>query len=91
MSMERSVFRGLLARAIVRHRDRYGQISSTSELVDIIRGALPAKVQRRMGKHPARRVFSSASNCRERRVKCVKNGIGEKRRMRAKRRHYRGP
>ncbi|HPT65048.1 MAG TPA: 16S rRNA (cytosine(1402)-N(4))-methyltransferase RsmH [Acetomicrobium sp.] len=52
-------FSRLLAKAIVRHRDRYGQISSTSELVDIIRGALPAKVQRRMGKHPARRVFQA--------------------------------
>ena len=52
-------FSRLLAKAIVRHRDRYGQISSTSELVDIIRGALPAKVQRRTGKHPARRIFQA--------------------------------
>ncbi|KRT36276.1 16S rRNA (cytosine(1402)-N(4))-methyltransferase RsmH [Acetomicrobium hydrogeniformans] len=48
-----------IAKAIVRYREQKGLIASTAELVEIIRRALPAKIQRQMGKHPARRVFQA--------------------------------
>ena len=48
-----------LARAIVRHREAIGPIMRTETLVAVIRGALPAPVQRKMGGHPARRVFQA--------------------------------
>lgn len=48
----------LIAKAIVDHRKK-GEIRSTLELVGIIRRALPKPVQRKMGKHPARRVFQA--------------------------------
>lgn len=48
-----------IAKAIVRYREQKGLITSTAELVEIIRGALPAKIQRQMRKHPARRIFQA--------------------------------
>lgn len=48
-----------ISRAIVQHRERQGPIQTTSELVEVIRKALPAPVQRKMGGHPARRVFQA--------------------------------
>jgi len=48
-----------IAKAIIRYREREGLIASTAKLVEIIRGALPAKIQRQMGKHPARRIFQA--------------------------------
>ena len=48
-----------IARGIVRHRERGGLLESTRNLVDLIRDILPAPVQRKMGGHPARRVFQA--------------------------------
>ncbi|HCL79062.1 MAG TPA: 16S rRNA (cytosine(1402)-N(4))-methyltransferase RsmH [Synergistaceae bacterium] len=48
-----------IARGIVRFRQRSGRIDRTSTLVEIIRSTLPAPVQRKMGGHPARRVFQA--------------------------------
>ncbi len=48
-----------IAKAIVQHRDKFGCINNTEELVGIIRRVLPQPVQRKMGGHPARRVFQS--------------------------------
>lgn len=48
-----------LARGIVRHRELGGTLETTGELVALIRRILPAPVQRRMGGHPARRVFQA--------------------------------
>ena len=49
-------FSRLIAHAIKQH-DR--PITTTGELVNVIRSALPQPVQRKMGTHPARRVFQA--------------------------------
>ncbi|HON33813.1 MAG: 16S rRNA (cytosine(1402)-N(4))-methyltransferase RsmH [Thermovirgaceae bacterium] len=48
-----------IARGIVRYRESSGPIKSTSELVQVIRDTLPAPVQRKMGRNPARKVFQA--------------------------------
>lgn len=48
-----------IARGIVRHRERSGPITGTSELVEVIRKTLPAPVQRKMGRNPSRKVFQA--------------------------------
>ncbi len=48
----------LIAKAIVDYRKKK-EVKTTLELVNIIRNALPKPVQRKMGKHPARRVFQA--------------------------------
>lgn len=48
-----------LATGIVNHVRKMGPILSTGQLVDVIREVLPAPVQRKMGGHPARRVFQA--------------------------------
>jgi 16S rRNA (cytosine1402-N4)-methyltransferase len=48
-----------IARGIEDHRKRGGSFSTTGELVELIRGVLPAPVQRKTGGHPARRVFQA--------------------------------
>lgn len=49
-------FSRLIASAVKRSKT---PITTTSELVNVIRGALPQPVQRKMGTHPARRVFQA--------------------------------
>jgi len=48
-----------IARGIEEHRKRGQELKTTGELVEIIRNVLPAPVQRKMGTHPARRVFQA--------------------------------
>ncbi len=48
-----------LAKGIVRHVSQKGPIETTGALVEVIREILPAPVQRKMGGHPARRVFQA--------------------------------
>ena len=48
-----------IARGILRHRENRGTIETTGELVSVIRETLPAPVQRKMGGHPARKVFQA--------------------------------
>ena len=48
-----------ISRGIVQYREKYGSINNTEDLVGIIRRILPQPVQRKMGGHPARRVFQS--------------------------------
>ncbi len=48
-----------IARGIVRAREHGETVSSTAELVGLIRRILPEPVQRKMGGHPARRVFQA--------------------------------
>ena len=48
-----------IARGIVRNRERTAGPETTGELVDLIRKILPAPVQRKMGGHPARKVFQA--------------------------------
>lgn len=52
-------FSAQIARGIVRHREKTGPISETEELVRVIRETLPAPVQRKMGRNPARKVFQA--------------------------------
>ena len=54
---ERHAFQ--IAKAIVRSRERGERMEQTSDLVALIRRTLPAPVQRKMGTHPARRVFQA--------------------------------
>lgn len=48
-----------IAKGIVRFRENGGTIDTTSELVELIRKILPAPVQRKMGGHPARKIFQA--------------------------------
>ena len=48
-----------IARGIVRNRENGGSITTTTEFVELIRKILPAPVQRKMGGHPARKVFQA--------------------------------
>lgn len=48
-----------IAKGIVRSRERGDELRTTGELAALIRKILPAPVQRRMGGHPARRVFQA--------------------------------
>jgi 16S rRNA (cytosine1402-N4)-methyltransferase len=48
-----------IARGIEERRKRCGALTTTGELVSAIRDILPAAVQRKMGSHPARRVFQA--------------------------------
>ena len=48
-----------IAAGIVERRRRKGPLKTTGELVGLIREVLPAPVQRKMGGHPARRVFQA--------------------------------
>ncbi|MDR1884745.1 MAG: 16S rRNA (cytosine(1402)-N(4))-methyltransferase RsmH [Synergistaceae bacterium] len=48
-----------IARSIVRFRERGGRLETTGDLTRLIRATLPSPVQRRMGTHPARRVFQA--------------------------------
>jgi 16S rRNA (cytosine1402-N4)-methyltransferase len=54
---ERFAFR--IATAIVRAKSEGGLPDTTAGLTELIRRALPAPVQRKMGGHPARRVFQA--------------------------------
>jgi len=48
-----------IAWGICRYRQEHGFIKTTGQLVNVIRMVLPAPVQRKMGKNPARRVFQA--------------------------------
>jgi 16S rRNA (cytosine1402-N4)-methyltransferase len=48
-----------IARGIEERRKRGRPLETTGELVELIRETLPAPVQRKMGTHPARRVFQA--------------------------------
>ena len=52
-------FAAQIARGIVRHRERVGPILETETLVMVIRETLPAPVQRKMGRNPARKIFQA--------------------------------
>lgn len=48
-----------IARGIVRIREKDGPFTTTTSLVEAIRKILPAPIQRKMGGHPARRIFQA--------------------------------
>lgn len=48
-----------IAKSIEKARNTGGRLETTLDLVSLIRSTLPAPVQRKMGTHPARRVFQA--------------------------------
>lgn len=48
-----------IAKGIVRNRENGGSLHTTGELVELIRRILPEPVQRKMGGHPARKIFQA--------------------------------
>lgn len=48
-----------IAKGVVRNRERGGELKTTGDLVTLIRKVLPEPVQRKMGGHPARKVFQA--------------------------------
>ena len=48
-----------IARGIIRNREKEECLNTTGELVELIRKILPAPVQRKMGGHPARKIFQA--------------------------------
>lgn len=48
-----------IAKGIVRNRENGGVLRTTNDLVALIRRILPEPVQRKMGGHPARRIFQA--------------------------------
>jgi 16S rRNA (cytosine1402-N4)-methyltransferase len=50
---------GSIAKGIVAYRQHKGPIETTGDLVSVIRGILPAPLQRKMNRHPARRIFQA--------------------------------
>lgn len=50
---------GSIAKGIVAYRQYKGPIETTGDLVNVIRGILPAPLQRKMNRHPARRIFQA--------------------------------
>lgn len=52
-------FAAQIAGGIVRYREKAGPILETETLVRVIRETLPAPVQRKMGRNPARKIFQA--------------------------------
>ncbi len=48
-----------IAKGISAHVDKKGPVLTTGELVNVVRSILPAPVQRKMGRHPARKIFQA--------------------------------
>lgn len=64
-----------LARGIVRYREEFGRIDRTSTLVEIVRKTLPAPVQRKMGGHPARRIFQALRIAVNNEISVLESGL----------------
>ncbi len=67
-------YAALIARHIARYRKKRS-IRTTAELVGIVRAALPMYLQRKMGKHPARRVFQALRMYVNDEVGCLQEGL----------------
>ncbi|MBN1333123.1 MAG: 16S rRNA (cytosine(1402)-N(4))-methyltransferase RsmH [Synergistales bacterium] len=65
----------LISRGIVEYRNRRGSIDTTTQLVESIRESLPQPVQRKMGKHPARRVFQALRIFVNRELESLEKGL----------------
>ncbi len=50
---------GIMARLLVRARERGDALERTGDVVRLLREGLPAPLQRKMGTHPARRIFQA--------------------------------
>lgn len=64
-----------IACGIDKQRTKYGRIETTGQLVSLIRDILPAPVQRKMGGHPARRVFQALRIYVNKELDVLTNGL----------------
>jgi 16S rRNA (cytosine1402-N4)-methyltransferase len=71
---ERHAYR--IAKAMVRARERGESPVTTGELTALIRRTLPAPVQRKMGTHPARRVFQALRIAVNGEMEALDEGLG---------------
>lgn len=71
---ERHAF--LIAKGIVRAREKGRAPETTAELTALIREILPAPVQRKMGTHPARRVFQALRIAVNGEMEALDEGLG---------------
>jgi 16S rRNA (cytosine1402-N4)-methyltransferase len=70
-----------IALKIEENRKRGGTLETTAELVALIRSVLPAPVQRKMGTHPARRVFQALRIYVNDELEELKAGLASARRL----------
>lgn len=66
-----------IARGIVMHREQKGAILTTAELVNVIRVTLPAPLQRKMNRHPARRVFQALRIAVNDEMEALREGLNQ--------------
>lgn len=65
----------IIAKGIVRHRERFGPIVDTLSLVEAIRNSLPAPVMRKAKGHPARKVFQALRIVVNGEMEALKRGL----------------
>ncbi|NCC96450.1 MAG: 16S rRNA (cytosine(1402)-N(4))-methyltransferase RsmH [Synergistales bacterium] len=65
----------MIAKGIVRFRDKSGPISDTFSLVEAIRSSLPAPVMRKAKGHPARKVFQALRIVVNEEMEALKRGL----------------
>lgn len=64
-----------IASGLIRFRNNKGSINTTTELVSAIREILPAPLQRKMGGHPARKVFQALRIYVNQEISAVDEGL----------------
>ncbi len=65
----------MIAKGIVRFRDKFGPISDTFSLVEAIRSSLPAPVMRKAKGHPARKIFQALRIVVNEEMEALKKGL----------------
>lgn len=68
---------GAIAKGIASYRKHKGPILTTVELVEVIRGALPAPLQRKMNRHPARRIFQALRIAVNDEMEALREGLNQ--------------
>lgn len=68
---------GSIARGIVAYRQHKGPIETTADLVSVIRGILPAPLQRKMNRHPARRIFQALRIAVNDEIEALRQGLDQ--------------
>lgn len=67
----------MIAKGIVRFREKFGPIDNTLALVDAIRSSLPAPVMRKAKGHPARKVFQALRIVVNGEMEALKKGLDD--------------
>lgn len=70
-------FAAQIARGIIRYRENTGPILETDTLVMVIRETLPAPVQRKMGRNPARKIFQALRIAVNDELEVLENALDE--------------